>query len=43
MWLIIRAFKWTDKNWQARPLASAIIYELHIGTFTPEGTFTRGD
>jgi maltooligosyltrehalose trehalohydrolase len=32
-------FEWTDKNWQPRPLASAIIYELHIGTFTPEGTF----
>ncbi|MFL6414993.1 MAG: malto-oligosyltrehalose trehalohydrolase [Bryobacteraceae bacterium] len=32
-------FRWTDKNWQARPLASAIIYELHIGTLTPEGTF----
>lgn len=32
-------FCWTDKNWQARPLASAIIYELHIGTFTPAGTF----
>ena len=33
------AFQWTDGNWQPRPLASAIIYELHIGTFTPEGTF----
>ncbi len=33
------AFQWTDKNWQARPLGSAIIYELHIGTFTPAGTF----
>ena len=32
-------FKWTDAHWQARPLASAIIYELHIGTFTPEGKF----
>ena len=32
-------FRWTDSRWQARPLASAIIYELHIGTFTPEGTF----
>lgn len=32
-------FLWTDVNWQARPLASAVIYELHIGTFTPEGTF----
>lgn len=33
------SFLWTDRNWQARPLASAIIYELHVGTFTPEGTF----
>ena len=33
------AFKWTDASWQARPLSSAIIYELHIGTFTPGGTF----
>jgi maltooligosyltrehalose trehalohydrolase len=33
------AFRWTDKQWQARPLASALIYELHVGTFTPEGTF----
>jgi maltooligosyltrehalose trehalohydrolase len=32
-------FKWTDGHWQARPLSSAIIYELHIGTFSPEGTF----
>lgn len=33
------AFEWTDEQFQAPPLASAIIYELHIGTFTPEGTF----
>jgi maltooligosyltrehalose trehalohydrolase len=33
------AFAWTDAQWQAPSLASAIIYELHIGTFTPEGTF----
>ena len=32
------AFAWSDDAWQARPLQSAIIYELHIGTFTPEGT-----
>jgi len=32
-------FQWTDRKWQARPLSSAIIYELHIGTFTPQGTF----
>ncbi len=35
-----QAFRWTDTHWQAKPLASAVIYELHIGTFTPEGTFT---
>ncbi len=33
------AFPWTDQNWQPKPLSSAIIYELHVGTFTPEGTF----
>jgi maltooligosyltrehalose trehalohydrolase len=32
------AFQWSDSHFQAAPLASAIIYELHIGTFTPEGT-----
>jgi maltooligosyltrehalose trehalohydrolase len=32
------AFKWTDEGFQARPLASGIVYELHIGTFTPQGT-----
>ena len=32
-------FAWGDGRWQAPPLASAVIYELHIGTFTPEGTF----
>lgn len=34
-----REFPWTDAAFQARPLASAVIYELHIGTFTPAGTF----
>ena len=33
------AFSWTDQRWQARPLSAAIIYELHVGTFTPQGTF----
>ncbi|MBV8438440.1 MAG: malto-oligosyltrehalose trehalohydrolase, partial [Silvibacterium sp.] len=32
-------FPWTGVGFQAPPLASAIIYELHVGTFTPEGTF----
>lgn len=32
-------FPWKQENFQAPPLDSAIIYELHIGTFTPAGTF----
>ncbi|MFP5351276.1 MAG: malto-oligosyltrehalose trehalohydrolase, partial [Actinomycetota bacterium] len=32
-------FAWTDGAWKGSPLASAIVYELHIGTFTQEGTF----
>jgi maltooligosyltrehalose trehalohydrolase len=32
------AYQWSDADWRARPLQSAIIYELHVGTFTPEGT-----
>jgi maltooligosyltrehalose trehalohydrolase len=34
-----RAFQWTDGGYQAPPLGSAVIYELHTGTFTPQGTF----
>lgn len=33
------AFPWTDIGFQSRPLSSALIYELHVGTFTPAGTF----
>jgi maltooligosyltrehalose trehalohydrolase len=33
------AFDWTDSHWNAPPLDSAIIYELHVATFTPAGTF----
>lgn len=32
-------FPWTDNTFQAVPLPAAVIYEMHIGTFTPEGTF----
>jgi maltooligosyltrehalose trehalohydrolase len=32
-------FDWTDESWQGIPLKDLIIYELHVGTFTPEGTF----
>ncbi len=34
-----KGFEWQDGHWQAPPLASAVMYEMHIGTFTPEGTF----
>ncbi len=34
-----KAFEWHDQRWQGPPLTGAIIYELHIGTFTQEGTF----
>jgi maltooligosyltrehalose trehalohydrolase len=33
------AFPWTDRGWSGLPLSSMIMYELHTGTFTPEGTF----
>ncbi len=32
-------FRWTDTHWHTPPLDSGILYELHIGTFSPEGTF----
>ena len=32
-------FEWSDSGWDPGPLADAVIYECHIGTFTPEGTF----
>ncbi len=33
------SFEWTDQAWQGRPLKGQVIYELHIGTFTPAGTW----
>ena len=35
----LRAFKWTNANWRGIPLADYILYEIHVGLFTPEGTF----
>ncbi|MGY1916544.1 malto-oligosyltrehalose trehalohydrolase [Blastococcus sp. SYSU DS0973] len=32
------AYEWGDRAWTGRPLAGGVVYELHIGTFTPEGT-----
>jgi malto-oligosyltrehalose trehalohydrolase len=33
------AFKWGDSAWRNRPWNEAVIYELHVGTFTPSGTY----
>ena len=33
------AFSWSDAGWAGIPLETAIIYELHVGTFTAGGTF----
>src|SRR3569623_860939 len=34
-----RAYDWHDAGWRGRPWYEAVIYELHVGTFTPEGTY----
>lgn len=31
--------RWTDHRWTGRQLAGSVFYELHLGTFTPDGTF----
>lgn len=33
------AFDWQDTQWRGRPWHEAVIYELHVGAFTPQGTF----
>jgi maltooligosyltrehalose trehalohydrolase len=33
------SFEWEDRDWKGIPLAEMIMYEVHIGTFTPDGTF----
>src|SRR3954449_3995004 len=32
-------FTWTDEGWRGVPLPGSLLYELHVGTFTPDGTF----
>jgi len=31
-------FAWTDDAWTGRPVRGGVVYEMHVGTFTPEGT-----
>ncbi|WP_128546350.1 malto-oligosyltrehalose trehalohydrolase [Larkinella soli] len=33
------AFRWTDERWRGLRFRDLVLYELHVGTFTPEGTF----
>ncbi len=33
------SFRWSDRSWRGFSLPSAVLYELHVGTFSPDGTF----
>ncbi|MFE0458707.1 malto-oligosyltrehalose trehalohydrolase [Kitasatospora sp. NPDC058965] len=33
------AFRWSETGWSGRALPGSVVYELHVGTFTPAGTF----
>jgi maltooligosyltrehalose trehalohydrolase len=32
-------FTWTDSSWRGQQMAKCVFYEVHVGTYTPEGTF----
>jgi maltooligosyltrehalose trehalohydrolase len=34
-----RRFAWSDRDWTGIPRSDLVLYELHVGTFTPDGTF----
>ena len=38
-----QSYDWTDGNWRGRPWEQAVLYELHVGTFTSEGTFAAAE
>ena len=33
------SFRWTDQNWRGLPVKELVLYEMHLGTFTAEGTW----
>jgi maltooligosyltrehalose trehalohydrolase len=37
------AFEWRQNNWHGRPWEETILYELHLGSFSPEGTFAGAE
>ena len=32
-------FRWTDRDWRGRPREEMVVYEMHVGSFTPEGSW----
>src|SRR5579885_3692304 len=38
-----KTFEWQNENWRGRPWEEAVVYELHVGTFSPEGTFAGAE
>src|SRR5690606_24057871 len=36
-------FRWTDGDWPGPDLRGQVLYELHVGTFTPEGTWSAAE
>src|SRR5690606_2102612 len=38
-WLALDTFHWSDSGFQQAPLKDALVYELHVGTFSEEGSF----
>ena len=34
-----RAYTWADADWRGRPWHETVLYELHVGTFTPRARF----
>ena len=36
-------FEWDDDGWSGRPWEETVLYELHVGTFSPEGTFAGAE
>jgi maltooligosyltrehalose trehalohydrolase len=36
----LQNFEWSDRDWKGLQLADSVFYELHVGTFTNEGTFS---
>ncbi len=37
------SYEWRDTEWNGRPWEEAVIYELHVGTFSREGTFAGAE